>query len=227
MIKILNISNNYPISDMGKYAGICWNADISDINKNFKRGVECLESGHHRVMEYSDVVVEISEYSARMIRELYTHIIGVTRLQESTRYVDCSNFKYYTPDSIKYKPLALNNYDIIMKRIKEMYVVLQDMEIPIQDIANILPLGMHTKIVLKINCRALMHMAGIRMCKRAYKEFREFMGELRYVLSEITEEWAYFVHYYMRPKCEILGYCNEKQSCKKYLKEKEEERSND
>ena len=35
-----------PITMIGKEAGICWGADITDDNKNYKRGLECLENGH-------------------------------------------------------------------------------------------------------------------------------------------------------------------------------------
>jgi len=204
-----------PIQNMGLMAGICWNANVDSLQKNYERGIDCLKSGHHRVAEYSDITIEISEYSARMIRELYTHIIGVTRLQESTRYVDCSNFNYYIPDSIRNhkdnEPLYF--YTDLMNSISYVYKVLQAHNIPVQDIANILPLGMFTKIVLKINCRALMHMAEIRMCTRAYIEFREFMHELVQELSNISDEWKYFCDNYMKPKCEVHGYCNEKNSC--------------
>jgi len=215
MITILE-STEYPIAQMGKMAGICWGADISTHTVNFTRGKECIESGHGRVTEYSDIIIEISEYSARMIRELYTHIQGVSRLQESTRYVDCSNFQYYVPESIKNRNDVNIMYDKVMEFIKTSYKILQELDVPKQDIANILPLGMYTKIVLKINCRALIHMAEVRMCNRALKEYRDFMKELINVLSDINTEWKAFCDNYMKPKCEWLGYCNEKHSCGKY-----------
>ena len=214
MIKILRHTPS-PMSTMGEMAGICWNADL-DKNKCFKRGEECLDSGHHRVSEYADVTIEISEYSARMIRELYTSIIGVSRLQESTRYVDCGKFDYYIPESIENNEDALMFYIDCIGEIRGCYENLLELDIPKQDAANILPLGMFTKVVLKINCRALMHMAEIRMCNRALKEYRDFMQELVKELSGIDEEWKYFCRNYMKPKCEILGYCNESHSCGKY-----------
>lgn len=215
MIKILE-RTEYPIANMGKMAGICWNADVSTHTANLMRGKECIESGHGRVTEYSDITVEISEYSARMIRELYTHIQGVSRLQESTRYVDCGNFEYYIPESISRDKEILQKYQDAMACIKQCYKSLERRGIPKQDIANILPLGMYTRVVLKINCRALMHMAEVRMCNRALKEYRDFMQELVEELSEINSEWKAFCFAYMKPKCEWLGYCNEKQGCGKY-----------
>ena len=31
---------------MGQRAGCCWNANISDDEKNYKRGLDCIKSGH-------------------------------------------------------------------------------------------------------------------------------------------------------------------------------------
>jgi len=224
MIQVLKYTSD-PINEMGKMAGICWNADLSDDDKNFKRGVECLESGHYRVSEYPDVTIQIEYYSARMIRELYTHIIGVTRLQESTRYVECGNFEYYVPNSIQKNRDALNTYIECMMEIQKSYKKLvEKIHIPVQDTANLLPLGMFTKVVLKINCRALMHMAEIRTCTRAYEEFRKFMKELISVLSDLGNEWKYFCENYMKTKCNKVGYCNEKNSCGKSYTKKELEK---
>lgn len=74
-----------PITMIGKEAGICWGADITDDNKNYKRGLECLENEHGRTFEFPDVYTVLDGYSARVIREWYTHIGGApTRLQAST-----------------------------------------------------------------------------------------------------------------------------------------------
>ncbi|MDY6154529.1 MAG: FAD-dependent thymidylate synthase, partial [Terrisporobacter sp.] len=78
MIKIIKYDNN-PITSIGEVAGICWGADTKDKTKNYKRGIDCLKNNHGRVMEYTDIEVVIEGYSARVIRELYTHIIGTSR----------------------------------------------------------------------------------------------------------------------------------------------------
>ena len=75
-----------PISMIGEEAGICWNADTTDQIKNYRRGLDCLSSGHMRTAEYPQVYMILEGYSARVIREFYTHIAGgPTRLQASTR----------------------------------------------------------------------------------------------------------------------------------------------
>ena len=88
-----------PLSFMGRMAGICWNADTETEDKNRKRAIECIRADHGRVLEFPDVTVVLDGESARMMRELYTHIGGSpTRLQSSTRYVDEKDFKYYIPN---------------------------------------------------------------------------------------------------------------------------------
>jgi thymidylate synthase (FAD) len=56
-------------------------------------------------------------------------------------------------------------------------------------------------------------MAELRMCNRALKEYRDFMQELKNILIEVDHEWKILTYHYMHPKCERLGYCNEKNSC--------------
>ena len=78
-----------PITMIGTEAGVCWGADISDQKKNYRRGIDCLESEHGRTFEFPDAYMILDGYSARVIREWYTHIGGSpTRLQASTRYID-------------------------------------------------------------------------------------------------------------------------------------------
>lgn len=220
-IKIIDITKN-PLQRIGEVASTCWNSEPQMVEQKKKIAIECIDSGHHRVLEYVDMTISIEDYSARMVRELYTHHVGVSRLQESTRYVNCGYFDFYIPDSIKNNEQALSTYIVTMEEIKSAYQFLEyNCKIPKQDIANILPLGMHTKVILKINLRALLHMAELRMCNRALKEYRDFMQELKNILIEVDDEWRLLAYHYMQPKCEIMGYCNEKNSCGQMGKKEE------
>ena len=143
----------------------------------------------------------------------YTHIIGTSKLQASTRYIDCSKFDFYTPNSIKNNADADEVYNNIMDNIKETYTALIGLGIKKEDVANILPLGMSTKIVLRINVRALIHMFELRSCTRAYIEYRQLMNEMKKQLSSLDQEWDTLCKNYFNPKCIKLGYCNERYSC--------------
>ena len=73
---IQQYTTKYPITMIGEEAGTCWGADTSDSSKNYKRGLECLSNEHGRTTEYPDVYMILDGYSARVIREWYTHIGG-------------------------------------------------------------------------------------------------------------------------------------------------------
>lgn len=210
MIKIINATKN-PISHIGKIAGVCYNSDITDSKKNYKRGLKNIKDNHGRTFEYVDVTLEISGYSARAIRELYTHIIGTSRLQESTRYVTYNedNFKYYIPDSIINNIEAKVKYESCMRNILHTYNDLLSLGIAKEDVANILPLGQMSKVVLKINFRALLHLAEMRLCERAYVEIRNMVYDMIHEISKIDDEWKELMSY-MKPKCKT---CTEKENC--------------
>lgn len=214
-IIILEETTKHPITLMGSRAGICWGSDVSDREKNYKRGLECLVSGHGRVMEYVNVEMVLDGYSARVIREWYTHISGApTRLQASTRYVDYQQFAYVIPPAIAHNEEARSRYEQTMQTISKTCRYLEEnCGIKREDAALLLPLGMTTKIVDRRNLRSLVDMSRQRMCSRAYHEYRTMFEDICGKLAEWSEEWAYLVGHFFMPKCEALGYCPEKRSC--------------
>lgn len=212
---ILDETTRNPITLIGKRAGVCWGADITDDEKNYKRGLACLSSNHGRTLEFINVEMVLEGYSARVIREWYTHIGGSpTRLQASTRYIDYGKFDYVTPRKIEADRRALRIYDNTMKIIADNAKYLEEeLGVPREDAAMLLPLGMSTKIVDKRNARNLMDMSRQRMCSRAYWEYRQLFLDIIYELSQISEEWAYICSTYFHPKCVELGECPEAKSC--------------
>lgn len=204
-----------PITMIGTEAGICWGADTSDAKKNYKRGLECLENEHGRTFEFPDIYMVLDGYSARVIREWYTHIGGApTRLQASTRYIDYeSGFSFVTPPSIRNNVEALTVYQELMYDITGALQKLEALGIPREDSALGLPLGMTTKIVDKRNVRNLMDMSHQRMCTRAYHEYRQLFADIRAALNGYSPEWNYIVDHYLMPKCQYMGFCKERHTC--------------
>ena len=214
-VTIIKETTKNPITLMGERAGICWGSDLSDAEKNYKRGLDCIISGHGRVMEYVNVELILDGYSARVIREWYTHIGGSpTRLQASTRYINYQNFDYVIPPKIEADPVAKEKYVQAMEMITQTCAELEsECEIPREDAALLLPLGMTTKIVDKRNVRSLIEMSHQRMCTRAYWEYRQLMQDICKALSDYSEEWKYLVDHYFMPKCEVSGFCTERKIC--------------
>lgn len=210
-----------PITMIGRYAGICYDADTSLDIKNYKRGIECLKTNHGRTLEIPQIYMILDGYSAKVIREFYTHIGGLpTRLQSSTRYINYNNFDYITPPSIVSNTEACKIYDETMNTILNAYKDLQDLGIKNEDASGLLPLNMTTKVVARTNLRNLIDMSHQRMCARAYWEYRELMNDIKAALAKYSKEWVTIVDKYFVPKCEVLGYCPEnKKNCRKPPKE--------
>jgi len=214
-IIIQNETTADPISLIGREAGVCWGADITDPDRNYKRGMNCLKDGHGRTWEYPQVYMILDGYSARVIRELYTHIGGgPTRLQASTRYINYrKGFSYVTPPQIESNDEAKAVYDGAVAEVLKAMRKLEELGMPGEDIAMLLPLGMESKVVFRTNLRNLIDMAHQRLCTRAYWEYRKLMNDMIRALGSYSEEWRYLTEHYFVPKCEAYGYCSETKSC--------------
>lgn len=165
-----------------------------------------------------NIEMVLDGYSARVIREWYTHIGGApTRLQASTRYINYQNFEFVIPPSVKNKDLALERYRSCMEEIQKCAsFLIEECQIPKEDAAMLLPLGMETKIVDKRNLRNFLDICKQRMCMRAYWEYRDLMRDILKEIRNLSEEWELIVDQYCKPKCEFLDYCPEKKSCGRF-----------
>lgn len=214
-VTIKEYTTKNPITMIGEMAAVCVGVCSDNEIKNYKRGLDCLSSEHGRTYEFPDVYMEIEGYSARVIREWYTHILGSpTRLQESTRYVwDKEGFDYVIPDSIAQNAYTYSIYTDAMTAIQRAAGKLAEQGVPKEDAALLFPLGMTTKIVDKRNLRNLIEMSHQRMCNRAYHEYRDMFADIYKALRDYSDEWKYIVDTYFMPKCEYYGVCKEKKSC--------------
>lgn len=216
-ITILPETTKNPITLMGARAGVCWGADVSNNEKNYKRGLDCIKSGHGRVMEYVNVEMIIDGYSAKVLREYYTHIGGSpTRLQASTRYINYSKgdgFAYITPNSIV-KNEAKIAWDAWMHTINDaIKTLIAEYNIPVEDATMLLPLAYSSKMVDRRNLRNFVDMSRQRMCSRAYWEYRELFKDICNALREYSDEWKWIVDNLFHVKCDEVGYCTESKSC--------------
>lgn len=223
IVTILPETTRNPITLIGQRAGVCWGADTTDAGKNYRRGLDCISSGHGRTLEFVNVEMVLDGYSARVIREWYTHIGGMpTRLQASTRYIDYGNFDYIVPASIMRDADTQTAYVNCMEYIASTLQELEGQGIPREDAAMLLPLGMTTRIVDKRNLRNLVDMSRQRMCARAYWEFRKMFTDILDALMKYSDEWAQVIGLTMHAKCSDLGFCPEKKGCGEYPRKGEQ-----
>ena len=210
-----------PITFIGKQAGIAYGTDITDDAKNYKRGLQCIKDGHGRVLEFADVYMVIKGYSNRVIREFMRHVgDGLTAIQQSTRYVDFSTgFDYVTPHSVLNNDAAYDAYRKVMEDTTDaINLLMNTYKIPKEDAQMLIPLAATTEVTIKKNMRNLTDMSRVRMCNRAYWEFRELMNQLKTELSNYSPEWGTLCSMLLFAKCEKSKICDEKFGCGKYPK---------
>lgn len=215
MITILPSTTKKPLQIIGAMAGVCWDANVTDEKKNIERAIDCIVSGHGRVMEWPTVDCIVDGYSAKCIREAMRHIVGTSVLQASTRYIDYEKkgVEVVTPPSIEKNQNALNIWNLTIETIRSTMKILKDYGIPNEDLTNLLPLAYRSKMVWKVNLRTLVNFFGMRLCNRAYWEIRTLAQELKNALSEYSPEWKEIADALFVPKCVHVGFCTEAKSC--------------
>lgn len=223
-VTILSETIKNPLSFMGQCAGIAYDSDTTGSEKNYKRGKQCILDGHYRMLEFCDVFMEIDGYSCRTIREFARHVgDGLTMIQRSTRYCKESNSEIYEPKSIANDFAAHSIFTYAFNCIMAGYEQLLNLGVSKEDAANLLPLGLHTKLAIKKNARNLSDMSAQRLCSRALKEYRDLMKDIINALSNYSEEWKELCEMIMKCKCDKVGWCEEYFSCGKYPKKDEVE----
>lgn len=213
-ITILPQTTKNPLELIGMTAGVCYNADTSDKDKNVSRAIDCIKSGHGRVLEWPNVELIVEGFSAKMMREAMRHIVGTSVLQASTRYIDYEKgFDVVTPPSVEKNNDAAEVWYKAISDIKAAMGALKALGVPKEDYTNLLPLAYESKMIWKVNLRTLINFMNLRLCSRAYHEIRDFSQMLKDALSNYSEQWDYICKEFFVPKCEAVGYCTEAKSC--------------
>lgn len=213
-ITILPQTTKDPLQLIGTTSAVCYNADISNKEKNIKRALDCIHSGHGRVLEWPNVEVIVEGFSAKMMREAMRHIVGTSVLQASTRYIDYEKgFDVITPPAIESNNDAMEVWCKAMNDIKMAMGALKALGIPKEDYTNLLPLAYQSKMIWKVNLRTLVNFMNMRLCSRAYWEIREFSNMLKKALMEYSPEWEIICKELFVPKCDAVGYCTEAKCC--------------
>lgn len=213
-ITILPQTTKDPLQLIGATAGVCYNADVSDKDKNIARALDCIKSGHGRVLEWPNIELIVEGFSAKMMREAMRHIVGTSVLQASTRYIDYEKgFDVVTPPSVEKNNDAAEVWYKAISDIKAAMGALKVLGIPKEDYTNLLPLAYESKMIWKVNLRTLINFMNMRLCSRAYWEIREFSQMLKDALSNYSEQWDYICKEFFVPKCEAVGYCTEAKCC--------------
>jgi len=189
-----------------------------EVQADFVRKV--LESGHDSPVEHASFTFAIAGISRACSHQIVRHRIA-SYSQQSQRYVDATDMDYILPPAIAKIPEARQRFEAFMAEVGSAYSDLKAIleahgrkDKSKEDARFVLPQAAETKIVITMNCRALLHFFELRCCMRAQWEIRA-MADAMLALCR-AELPAIFGA--AGAKCESLGYCPEAErfACGKY-----------
>ena len=129
--------------------------------------------------------------------------------QQSQRYVSYTSPEYVVPPSVEKHPELKEEFERAIKGYFESYRRLQEAGIPAEDARYLLPNAITTRLVVTMNVRELMHSCSIRLCTRAQWEIQELFHRMRDEVRQVAPILGSF----LMIKCELLGYCDERECC--------------
>lgn len=146
------------------------------------------DRGHESVIEHSAMTVEFNDVSRGFTHELVRHRLAAIT-QESTRYVDESDFRVVIPPTkdsdAKVVELNLPDGGKLMVSFRDwmdlneqMYRGLRKAGWIPEDARQVLPTGIKSQIVFTANFREWRHLLGLRTNTRAHWEIRRVMTNL-------------------------------------------------
>ncbi len=144
--------------------------------------------GHESVIEHSCMTVEFNNICRGFTHELVRHRL-VSYTQESTRYVDESDFRVVIPPdkNLDEKLVLLNlsdgntikvSFQDWMNLNEQMYRGLREADWVSQDARQVLPIGIKAQIVATANFREWRHIFKLRCANSAHWEIRRVMLNL-------------------------------------------------
>lgn len=186
-----------------------------------------LESGHDSPVEHVSFTFAVEGVSRACSHQLVRHRIA-SYSQQSQRYVT-DTMDYVMPPAVARIPEAKARLEAFMDEVSSAYRDLHRIltEHGRKDKANedarfVLPQAAETKIVVTMNCRALIHFFHLRCCMRAQWEIRA----LAMRMLELCKQALPAVFATAGARCESLGYCPESErfTCGRYPRREEQGR---
>lgn len=180
-----------------------------EVQADFVRKV--LESGHDSPIEHASFTFAVAGISRACSHQIVRHRLA-SYSQQSQRYVDGSSMDYVLPPAIANIPEARARFEAFMDEVGNAYRDLKGIleahgrkDKAKEDARFVLPQAAETRIVITMNCRALLHFFHLRCCRRAQWEIRA-LAEAMLALCK-AELPAIFAT--AGAKCESLGFCPE------------------
>ncbi|MCW5933089.1 MAG: FAD-dependent thymidylate synthase [Fimbriimonadia bacterium] len=167
-----------------------------------------IDSGHHSTIEHINFSFAISGVSRALSHQLVRHRIGIAFDQQSQRYVKYKDPLYVTPPTIEQSEEASEEFERFRDLSEEVYNRFLKLGVPAEDARFVFPNAVTTNLIMTVNLRQLMHMAGLRLCTLAQWEIRQMFKLIRKEMMAVSPYFGKL----LVPKCVPLGCCDEKRN---------------
>ncbi len=165
-----------------------------------------IDSGHGSTIEHIVFTFAISGVSRTLSHQLVRHRAGLAFDQQSQRYVNYKAPSYMLPGSISDADDEVRDRFVAQLATSlDVYEEMLQAGIPGEDARFVMPNATRTNLVMTTNLRALIHMAGLRLCTMAQWEIRRLFQLIRHEVFTVSP----FLGSFLAPKCVPLGYCDE------------------
>jgi len=162
-----------------------------------------LKMGHLSVLEHASFTFGIEGISRATSHQLVRHRLA-SYSQQSQRYVAASTPEFTVPPSIEKDGARNKKFVSAVKKIYREYAKLLEEGIPAEDARYLLPNAAHTKIIVTMNARELIHFFNLRCCERAQWEIRDMATDM----LRAAKNTAPFIFRDCGPAC-VSGKCSE------------------
>lgn len=191
-INIINITED-PLSTIGMAAGTSYGKPFPSDS----RVAHCFNNGHMSVFEHASVTFYISGISRACSHQLVRHRMA-SFVQKSQRYTKIEDDDWYvTPPSFNdYGSNHCDKYDELMKSYLMNYYHAINSGIKPEDARYLLPEATKTDITMTMNVRELLHFFDLRCDKAAQWEIRDLANEMKDILFNYNDEWAWLIAIY-------------------------------
>ncbi|HDD26198.1 MAG TPA: FAD-dependent thymidylate synthase [Acidilobales archaeon] len=156
---------------------------------------ETFKRGHFSPWEHSVYTFEV-KCSRVCSHQLVRHRIA-SYSQLSQRFKVVKEYKVITPPSIRKDEELLKLFNEFVNKAYELYMEFIKAGVPPEDARYILPQGVHTKILVTMNAREILHFLSLRMCSRAQWEIRRIAWSLWSELLKVHPK----LFRYAGPRC--------------------------
>lgn len=207
----------------GRFAAKCYDTPLKFAERV---GKSCLKSGHFSGSRTRYIEIDVTDVPRALVDQIIRKEQGFVKNVESGRYVDFSEFEWYTSPLIAGIPEAKEIYDNHMLSTRETYQklvkILNDHGITgeraFEAARGVSPMNYRTGMVIGMTIESFIDLCHKRLCVRTQEHSRHLMKLIRDAVLEIVPE----LKPYAVIQCEHLMWCPEGSKCCGYYPTKEE-----